>query len=645
MNKYKFSFFLARAIFIPLYIFKSVTLKMVSLRDKRFLSFFYRSKVAIENSLGGVVVTNKLRPYDIRKIERKADSFGISPSEILYVCSVDNREKLQLDKKNCHILEGAWLNPEVDRVIHDDWFFVKKNRQDYFQKVGLEEVMEKIEIFYTSLEISLRRHEWAIDRALETGAKLIILIPNISPTLVRLMMDLRSDRPSESNVPPKNNVYSIIIGKIKISVVLFFALIVKFTISMVSALLLLSIDKKNNAQIIVSDVRPDGSNGKSTLLMVEEGRRRGRSCIVLTTSLEMAHSCLKKNVPAFLLPRLGVPTRGVSELSEKFSRHLKEFAYEVDCPAAVKAAILYLSGSESNDILKDASYLSIVLKKIFDKTETRGLLLQPHWSVFASWVGYEARTNGFTVVSTPTVTVGAFNASVMGWEDVDIIPVYGDQGQDAFHALGYEIGRLPIIGNIFFDSLMDGDRSEALQQVEAQLRRSLPKGKRVILVGASGINRDELDWVRSLGRSCRRLGDVVVIYKPHPALAKGIPDLEEDEIFLLRSGSVVDAIRISNLVITDYSTVGAQAILMDKPLMVVNTTGKAFPANDYVAMGVAPLAKTADEVPEVATRILNSMEIVDQKALELFIRAYNGPNDGKACQRLWDILDHTGFPK
>src|SRR5262249_15481440 len=138
----------------------------------------------------------------------------------------------------------------------------------------------------------------------------------------------------------------------------------------------------------------------------------------------------------------------------------------------------------------------------------------------------------------------------------------------------------------------------ARRRVERILGTRLPAGKKVILVATAGIDPDEQRWRRALRDQCAQQGELVLLHKPHPSLANAHPasDGSSGEYTLYR-GPIEDALAVADLVVTDYSTVGVQAVLAGRRLITVNLTGRAFPANDYAALGVAVPVRRLEDLP------------------------------------------------
>ena len=108
-------------------------------------------------------------------------------------------------------------------------------------------------------------------------------------------------------------------------------------------------------------------------------------------------------------------------------------------------------------------------------------------------------------------------------------------------------------------------------------------------------------------------------------------------------GSIHDALVAAEFVVTDFSTAGAEAVLLGRPLLTVNTTGTPFAANDYAAFGVAVQACTLDEAGPLLRRLLDEGCFWPQAeaARARFIEAYNWQGDGRACRRFLEFIEQS----
>lgn len=270
------------------------------------------------------------------------------------------------------------------------------------------------------------------------------------------------------------------------------------------------------------------------------------------------------------------------------------------------------------------------LKNTCNTFKIKKIILLPHWSALGSLAFSLPRENGIKLVSLPVVTVADNCASIIGWEELDEIYCYGTQCVSAFKNMQYLEKKLTLCGNLLL----------------AQYINREVKQRNQILIATSRIDPNENLWIEKVIKYSIHHGYQCII-KVHPSFSKHeyldlykrgnhnpkiIIDLDTDDYYEL--------IQQSAICITDCSTVGAEAVLLDKNLLVVNLLQKEFGANRYAEMGVALEAKTLDEVCVFLDQILSGHQ--KQKDLRKnypkFFDLYDYYHDGKATQRFVNAM-------
>jgi hypothetical protein len=268
----------------------------------------------------------------------------------------------------------------------------------------------------------------------------------------------------------------------------------------------------------------------------------------------------------------------------------------------------------------------------------RSVVAMPHWTMTANSALVAARRVGIPSVSFPSVTVSGDRWSIVDWS-MDIIGCYGSQCADAFVAVGHPREQLVLVGNAAMDRLYGLD--EATTRSRLTKKHGLAFEKKIVLVATTHIHDDESDFINALADACRARGDAIVMVKPHYNYSK--KDYQRvrrgPHVRMLFKTDIYDLVSVCTVCVTDMSTVGAEAVIMGKPLMVVNLTGKQFVANRYDRYGIALAATSLDEIPTVLNRILDGPSQQESLAMEKqrFFDAFNHGHDGKAAERVADL--------
>jgi hypothetical protein len=273
------------------------------------------------------------------------------------------------------------------------------------------------------------------------------------------------------------------------------------------------------------------------------------------------------------------------------------------------------------------------------------VVCMPHWSTIGAVAAAAAPKVGAITSSLPVVSVDGTRASLVGWEKLDLIGCYGEQCMEAFRLIGIPESRLRLLGSVVMDRAIRLTRDDVLAR-NAGLRNFLTGAGPAVLVATSGIDPNEIVWFRELCRIMKEIPDSRILLRPHPSFGS-----DSYEPFISEAGGtgrcaiftqprIHDLIRLSDVVITDYSTAGAEAVLMGKLLLTVNCTGKRYPANNYDEHGVALMAQSPGQIEGCMRALLFDDETrrrLEQKRTQ-FARRYNWMNDGCAAERYIDAL-------
>lgn len=271
------------------------------------------------------------------------------------------------------------------------------------------------------------------------------------------------------------------------------------------------------------------------------------------------------------------------------------------------------------------------IANILSQKKYKACLFFPHWSSIGSAMSELCREHGIPAVSAPLVTVAGNPASIVGWDIMDKIFCYGQQCEDSFLTMQYPKENLEIIGNIAMDNILT-----TYQQSSKNTK------KKSILIATSRLDPDENKWIRSVAAFCAKR-NLECIIRPHPSFGKqAYADLKGLNIHFQSEPNLGVAFKDCCLCITDASTMGAIAILLGLPVVLVNMTGKEFGANDYSGYGVALKITNHDELDKKLDQAIYSPEQTELFANSRphFYADYNAYNDGQAMLRMLKALGY-----
>jgi UDP-N-acetylglucosamine:LPS N-acetylglucosamine transferase len=273
-------------------------------------------------------------------------------------------------------------------------------------------------------------------------------------------------------------------------------------------------------------------------------------------------------------------------------------------------------------------------------TRPRSVFLMPDAMQSSVMVTALARAHGVPSITTVAASV-AGTARALGTYRADFVACYGTECVDAFREIGWDASRIVLTGAPAMDAARrasrERDRADAVRL--GGLDGSLP----IVVVATSRPSAAEDRWISRLVDAGRARGWQIVV-KPHPLHgARAYADVRGsggDGLRVLEAIDLRMLLNASDVVVTDYSHAGREALACERPLVAVNTTGMPYPNNRYDEEGVALAAKTDDEVAAVVDRALTDDAAREAMAAARRVVAdrFNWKNDGRAARRFYELL-------
>lgn len=242
-----------------------------------------------------------------------------------------------------------------------------------------------------------------------------------------------------------------------------------------------------------------------------------------------------------------------------------------------------------------------------------------------------------------TLTVAGLppHARGVSWVDPNVnYLVPGSQARDSLVAMGHSEEKIIQTGNPIYDPILNS-RTTISHEIVKKLK--LHNGKKVILVATSGVIHNEYDWINHLALVCEKRGDWHLIVKPHGSVAKetvhsNLPACG-NSMSIVEDFDGVALLSCADVLITDWSTIGFEAALLDKPILIVNLTDVPFPYR-YEEDEIALLVNRKEDIEDRINLLLTDETL--QKSFEekrkVQIQRANYLNDGNAANRIARIL-------
>jgi UDP-N-acetylglucosamine 2-epimerase len=204
-----------------------------------------------------------------------------------------------------------------------------------------------------------------------------------------------------------------------------------------------------------------------------------------------------------------------------------------------------------------------------------------------------------------------------------------------------------------FRSLEDKERTRT--NLLAQLHLDVEEDVQLVLFAAQNLPFSHTwEMLEPLLKSLAAFQNTLLVVKLHPADSLSVAEYEQQFASLNLHGCrvvVVNEIRLptllahSEVVVTGFSNVALEAALLDKPVLIVNLTGRPDPL-PFVSNGIALGAYTESEAREKLTGLLTNSQVTEALRIrrEEYFRQNPQLMDGRATERVVNLLHEIAAP-
>lgn len=228
------------------------------------------------------------------------------------------------------------------------------------------------------------------------------------------------------------------------------------------------------------------------------------------------------------------------------------------------------------------------------------------------------------------------------------ICIYGNQGAKVLSNLGYDKNRIFVTGNPRYDDLVNSDSSDLIDELIQKY--NMKKGTKKIIIAMSRWHENDDAWIHELVTRCSKKNYEIII-KTHPIYETQNLGMNEKFLKLIKNKCKAQKIpiisdinsskllSIADIVITDYSNVGIEAMLRKIPVITVNFADENTKyMQKFHETKLAIHVKTIDELNDVIDKILKQTKKYANQNIEKIGELYNFKNDGNATERVYKLL-------
>lgn len=220
--------------------------------------------------------------------------------------------------------------------------------------------------------------------------------------------------------------------------------------------------------------------------------------------------------------------------------------------------------------------------------------------------------------------------------------VMGEIPKDYFVNLGESPDKLIVTGSSMFDGLLEKkfDKEKTLRML------NLKDDKKIIVFTMQSFPREENEiLLRSVLKAMKNLSDVQMVIKPHPIEDEEfykslVNDIGATDTVVTKNVNLLELLNACDTLMTVTSTTALEAMILDKPVIIVNLTGRD-EAAPYVKNGAALGVYQSREIIPAIEKVLydkNTREGLEN-ARKKFIRDYAYKIDGKASKRIVELIE------
>jgi hypothetical protein len=238
------------------------------------------------------------------------------------------------------------------------------------------------------------------------------------------------------------------------------------------------------------------------------------------------------------------------------------------------------------------------------------------------------------------------------WFHAEKIFIDGAKHAETFINLGYSKDRILLVGNPKYDLYKNANITDAKNTLEKKF--GINKTKKMIIIAMAKWRENDEKWMSNFIKFCNS-NKIEIIIKVHPKFKTASNEISGGKIQSIKNScanlkflitydiELLELIPASDLIITDYSSVGLEAVIAGKPLISINFFKENYELfNDLRVdrFGASLYIENYSELEKNILEIFEDKKYINelQRNQEKIVQQYNYYNDGKASNRVFNIL-------
>ena len=237
------------------------------------------------------------------------------------------------------------------------------------------------------------------------------------------------------------------------------------------------------------------------------------------------------------------------------------------------------------------------------------------------------------------------------WFKVDKIFVHGADGFDALKKLNYNKEKMIITGNPKYDFLQNIKMQNSKNILKKELNVDMDKP--LIVIAMSRWHDGDIEWMSKFIKFCNE-NNFEIIIKIHPIYKSNTRKYSDENIKRISEQcssknykityetETTSLLSAAKLVITDFSNVGIEAILLDKPVLTINFSNDSFKhVLRYHEYNSSIYLETYSDLENIVKEIIIENKHLKylEEGREKIIDMVNYKNDGNAAERIFNTIE------
>ena len=380
--------------------------------------------------------------------------------------------------------------------------------------------------------------------------------------------------------------------------------------------------------------------------VLEEFKNESKKFFIFTSDLSTSLALSKQGVPfvnLFEETNILIEIIKKSDKGKEIQAKLNECIKKNTAVIGIEELFSYFFSQSLRSIA-----LIIILEHIVKQSQPKSVIAAADGEMLESILSQVSRKykiQSFSILPAAVVQRPIFS----DWFHVDKIFVPGTKGSDLLNKLGYSQDRIVITGNPKYDYIKNVDFNKTRVLLSDQIGTD-PKKKLIVVIMSRWHDNDET-WMSNLIKFCNK-NNLDIIIKIHPLYKREDNSMSENKINAIKKNcsnlyfnigydyDLTNLLVASDIVITEYSDAGVEAILLGKILITVNFVNEDFDRYiNYHKYDASIYISRYNDLEQSIHDILigkksNNLDYGRERIIEM----YNNQNDGKATKRIFRML-------